>query len=370
MTRRRRALAIGLAGLLSSWAAGLGSAWADTSPGPTVATPQGDAPIHCPPEQYPHGGAPRNAASVPYEIPFTASLGQKDPAGLRIGGYLQIANGPVSVTLGGPIQTDLTTGQTYGSVFAVACGVVQLPSEAGEIPGNPYGSGSDTQYNNNFAFENPTDVSLGITGFPGLPPVLSAYASDEGNVTAQILPKPAANGGLQVLFHANAKSTSDFGPALSFLKSLGLSVPLPPAITGLLSQISNSTGNSCTITLGNEIVDGTPAADIQAGATGLTMAQATATATFTTQTSGKLSGRPVTGPVTSSNATLVDNDFAVGAVDANTLPVPQDSGAVCSASSAKLLNQLLGLPSIPDPSAGKYPNSFYAPGQFAVFTSS
>ena len=288
VTRKRRTLALGLTGLLAAWAAGIGAARADTSPGPSIPTPPGDAKTQCPSEQYPHAGTPRTGPFVPYEIPFTATLGQKDPAGLHIGGYLQIANGPITATLGGPVQTDLLTGQTYGSVFAAACGVVQLPSESGEIPGNPYGMGPDSQYNNNFAFYNPIDVSLSLTGFPGLPPVLSAYAANDGQMAAQILKTPASNGGLQVMFDANAKSTSDFGPAFTFLKGLGLASGLPAPIQQLLTQVSNSSGNSCTITIGNEIADGTPAADVQGGVTKLPAADATAPVTFTTQSSGKL----------------------------------------------------------------------------------
>jgi hypothetical protein len=370
MIRRKRLVAATLAAALLPWAGGIGPAVADTSPGPTVATPAGDPPLHCPNEQFPHAGSPRGAADVPYEIPFTATLGQTDPAGTHIGGYLQIANGALTATLGGPVQTDALTGQTYGSIYANACGTLQLPSESGGIPGNPYGSGSDNQYNNNFAFFNPIDVSLTLTGFPGLAPVLSAYTADDGELTASILKTPAANGGLQVLFDADAKSTSDFGPAFSFLKGLGTSVTLPPAIASLLTQVSNGAGNSCTITIGNEVIDGTPAADVRNGVTGLTNAQATAPVEFTTQTSGALSGRPVTGPVTGSNATLVANDFTVGAIDPSTTPAPQDGGAVCTASSANLLNMLLGLPSIPNAATGHFPNSFYAPGTFAVFTSS
>jgi hypothetical protein len=369
----KKRFAPALAAALLPLAAGISPASADTSPGPTVVTPSGDAPIHCPAEQYPHAGAPRGAASTPYEIPFTATLGQKDPAGTHIGGYLQIANGILTATLGGPVQTDLLTGQSYGSIFANACGVVQLPSEAGIIPSNPPGQGPDSQYNNNFAFFDPIDVSLSLTGFPGLPPVLSAFAANDGDMAAQILRTPASNGGLNVLFDANAKSTSDFGPAFTFLQTLPVSIStptLPSAISGLLGQLSNTAGNSCTITIGNEIQDGTPAADVQNGTTGLSMSQATAPVVFTTQTSGHLSGRPVTGPVTASNATLVANDFAVGAVDPKTVPAPRDAGAVCSATGAQLLNQLLGLPSIPDPTTGHFPNSFYAPGTFAVFTSS
>lgn len=367
---RRGRWAAALAAALLPWAAGIVPAGADTSPGPTLATPSGDAPIHCPSEQFPHAGAPRGAASTPYEIPFTATLGQTDPTGLHIGGYLQIANGILTATLGGPVQMDLRTGQSYGSIFANACGLVQLPNQSGIIPSNPPGQGPDSNYNNNFAFFNPIDVSLSLTGFPGLPPVLSAFAANDGNMATQIEPTPAANGGLNVLFDANAKSTSDFGPAFSFLKTLGLSVPLPTAISSLLGQLSNTAGNSCTITIGNEITDGTPATDVQSGVTGLNLADATAPVMFTTQTSGALSGRPVTGPVTAANATLVANDFAVGKVDPMTVPAPQDAGAVCSATGAQLLNQLLGLPSVPDPATHHFPNSFYAPGTFAVFTSS
>jgi hypothetical protein len=376
MSRRRRraaTAAVALTAVLLPGLGGIGPAGADTSPGPgpaQVATPPGDPPLHCPPEQFPHAGAARNAPSVPYEIPFTATLGQSDPVGTHLGGYLQIANGALTATLGGPVQTDQVTGQTYGSIFANACGVLQLPSESGGIPGDPYGFGADNQYNNNFAFFNPIDVSLTLTGFPGLPPMLSAFTADDGELTASILKTPAANGGLQVIFDADAKSTSDFGPAFSFLKTLGLSVALPSNISNLLTQVSNTAGNSCTITIGNEIIDGTPAADVANGVTGLNSAQATAPVEFTTQSSGKLSGRPVTGPVTKSNATLVANDFAVGAIDPSTVAAPQDPGAVCSSSAAGLLNNLLGLPSIPDPTSGHFPNSFYAPGQFAVFTSS
>jgi hypothetical protein len=340
-------------------------ALADTSPGPKVPG------LNCLPEQFPHAGAPRNAARVMYEMPFTATLGQTDPAGLHIGGYLQIANSVVTATLGGPVRTDPTTGQQYGTVFANACGLVQLPTETGNIAGNPYGFGGDANANNNFVFDNPIAVSLSITGIPGLP-VLSAYGAAEGDLAASIDRTPARNGGLNVEFDGGAKSTSDFGPALSSM--LGMvgqpGVTLPGPLTTALGGAANSQGSACTIGIGNLITDGVPASDVKAGVTGLSYAQATAPVHFTTKTSGKLTGRPVTGPVTASDATLVANDFPVGAIDPATRPAAGDSGAVCSAANAKLLNNLLGLPSVPDPAKGYYPNSFYAPGTFAVFTSS
>lgn len=369
MTTRRRLAVAAVATAFFTTAANLagGTAAADTSPGPSVPG------LHCLPEQYPHGGAPRNAAPVPYEIPFTASLGQTDPAGLRIGGYLQIANSVVTATLGGPVRVDPTTGQSYGSVYASGCGLLQLPSESGAIPGNPYGYGGDSSANNNFVFANPIPIALGITGLPGLP-ALSAYGDADGDLTTTIDRAPAPNGGLNVEFYGGAKSTSDFGPALATLLGiLGGPQPgltLPGAISSALGGVANTGGSACTVAIGNLITDGVPAADVQAGKTGLSYAQATAPVHLTTGASGKLTGRPVTGPITAADATLVANDFVVGAIDPNTVPAAGDSGAVCSASNAKLLNSLLGLPSIPDPATGYYPNSFYAPGSFAVYTSS
>lgn len=361
----RRSFVAGVAaGAVAAAMAVTAPALADTSPGPNVPG------LHCLPEQYPHAGAPRNAASVPYEIPFTATLGQTDAAGLHIGGYLQIANSVATATLGGPVRTDPTTGQQYGSVYANACGLVQLPTETGNIAGNPYGFGGDANANNNFVFDNPISVSLSITGIPGLP-ILSAFGAAEGDLAASIDRTPAANGGLNVEFDGGAKSTSDFGPALSGL--LGLAgkptVTLPGPLTSILGGATNAQGAACTIAIGNLITDGVPASDVRSGVTGLSIAQATAPVHFTTKTSGNLTGRPVTGPITGSDATLVANDFAVGAIDPNTAPAAGDSGAVCSSSNAKLLNNLLGLPSIPNPAKSHYPNSFYAPGTFAVFTS-
>ena len=343
-------------------------AMASTSPGPSIPG------LDCPPEQFPAAGTPRNAASVPYEIPFTATLGQKDPSGVDMGGYLQVSNSLVTVTLGGPIEYDATTQQQYGSVYAKACGLLQLPSESGGIAAYPkYGLGNDPNYNNNFVFQNPIPVTVGINGIPGLP-VLQAYGSASGDLTASIARTPAANGGLNVLFNGNAKSTSDFGPALGALLALVTggtpAATLPPSIQQLLRGVTSTAGSACTLTIGNEITEGTPAADVRAGVTGLSWPQATTAVQLTTQTSGHLTGRPVTGPVTQANATLVANDFPVGSIDPNTIPAPSDSSAVCTASNAKLLNNLLGLPSIPDPAMGHYPNAFYAPGTFGVYTSS
>lgn len=380
MTRRRRLLAAGLGGILAVWAAGIGSASADTSPGPTIATPQGDAPTHCPAEQYPHAGTPRSGPFVPYEIPFTATLGQTTPQGIKEGGYLKVANSLVTVTLGAPLSTDPSTGQDYGSVYAYACGLVTLPSESGTI-GRSYGRGADPGFNNSFVFyPDDENVALSITGVPGLP-VMSAYGAVDGELTAQIQKVPAANGGLNVDFYGGAKSTSDFGPALASLLSglvPGPGVTLPGPLQAVLGRlqpgVTSVAGSACTLAIGDIATQGVK--DIPA--TGLTQAEATAPLVLTTTQSGHLTGRPVTGPITGADATLVSNDFPVGAIVADpspgvnsTTPAPGYPGKpYCSAQNASLLNQLLGLPSIPDPASGYYPNSFYAPGTFAVSLSS
>jgi hypothetical protein len=382
MNRRRMFRCITVAAVAAAVGAFLpaGVAGADTSPYPNPPFPS------CLPEQYPHAGSARNNAFTPYEIPFSATLGQpsvQDPTGpLLYGGYLEIANGLLTVTLGGPVVPATPATPQHGSVFAHACGVLSLPNQTGGISGNPYGSagnGHADQYNNNFQFANPIDVSIGIAGVPGAP-LIHAYGSAVGDLAASIDPTPAANGGLNTEFYSSAKATSDLGPVLSFLQQLLPGGTLPPAISALLGsvtgQISATSGNECTLPLGDLRQAGVPSPDLQPGptgvspVTGLSLADETTPAHLTTQTSGSLTGQPVTGPITDAFATLVGNEFPVGAIDPNTPPSPDAPGAgttppdqLCSASNAKLLNGLIGLPS----PAGK--NIFYAPGTFAVHTS-
>lgn len=291
-----------------------------------------------------------------------------------------MANSLVTVTEGGPVLVDPVTGAQYGSVFAYACGLVQLPSEAGTIGGS-YGQGADSRYNNDFVF-SPDDinVTLGITGIPGLN-LVSAYGAVDGLLNAQIERQPAANGGLDVEFDGGAKSTADLGPALADLVSElspASGVTLPPSISSLLGQIqagaTTVAGAACTLAIGNLVTQGVT----NVAATGLTEAEATAPLVLTTRRSGLETGRPVTGPITHAQATLVDNDFPVGAIVADpapgahsTVPAPGYPGTpYCSAANASLLNALLGLPSIPDPATGRYPNTFVSPGTFSVYVSS
>jgi hypothetical protein len=63
----------------------------------------------------------------------------------------------------------------------------------------------------------------------------------------------------------------------------------------------------------------------------------TLNATFTTLTSGKLSGQPVTGPTKSGQAEVVSNSFSVP-------PVVGSNTGLCPPSIAQTFNQLLGLP--------------------------
>ena len=371
---KHRALPVAAAATLLLSIVAPAPAWGDSSPGPTV--PGVNA---CPPEQFPHGGATRSAASVPYEIPFTATLGQTTPQGIREGGYLQVSNSLVTAVLGGPLLPDPTTGKMYGNVEANACGLVQLPSETGGIGSVPsYGKGGDKNFNNDFVFVQPSGISvtLQITGVPVL--LLSAYGAADGNLAASISTTPAANGGLNVKFLGGAKSTSDFGPALQTLIDdlfPGSTVTLPAPIQTILNQLGGSVtstaGAACTLAIGDLAAEGVP------NDAGLTPQEASSPVTLTTDKSGNLTGQPVTGPITNSDATLVSNDFPVGAIQTDTVPAPDFQSATgtaptCTQSNATLLNSLLGLPSIPDPNSNppKYPNTFYAPGTFSVFTSS
>lgn len=179
-SHRRVAAVIGAtAGLVC---APVPAASASSSPGPAVVLPDGRH-LPCPDETFPAPGTPRSAAPTPYEIPFTATVGRTSPLGVREGGYLSIANSLVTVTLGGPVQTDPVTGETYGTIHAYACGLVRLPGESGTI-GGAYGSGSDSTFNDDFVFyPDQINVALGITGIPGLP-IVSAYGAVDGQLTA------------------------------------------------------------------------------------------------------------------------------------------------------------------------------------------
>jgi hypothetical protein len=352
-----------------------GVASADTSPGPSNLP-------NCLPENFPHAGNPRTAQFEPYDIPFTATLG--DPVHHKLGGgYLEIKGAVFTTVLGGPISPLDGTG----TITAAACGVLALPNESGAISGNPaYGSSNNSnqdQYNNNFVFNNPIGVSIGLTG-TGIP-LLNAYGSALGQLAASIDKAPAANGGMNVEFEASAKATAVFnvGAITNLVNLLGASAP--PALVTLLKSLGGLapgapiSGGTCTVPIGNLTAAGVPSADF-GSVTKLTGSQNT---TPVHLTSGAVtaepvnplitSGQPVTGPITDAQAVLVANDFPVAAIDPNTPPSPDTvdnaynpkgtPDQLCTPSLAGLFNSLLGLPS----AAGN--NLFYAPGTFSVFTS-
>jgi hypothetical protein len=372
MIRRRRLRALAGAGVVVAgavvWA---GPAHADTSPGPPVGN------LPCQPEQFPHAGAPRSAPPVPYEIPFTATLGP-DPAppGVNMttpvyntaapqGGWLEIRGksrsikgAQVVVILGGPVVN------SKGSVYAQGCGRVVLPSEVGGLGADSYQpTGIGGKVNPNFVFYPQTPVSIGVTvaGIPVSPNLASpivAYGSADGFLASSIELKPAANGGLNVDFYSTAKSTTNLSAVLSLL---GTSVA----------------GQDCTVTIGNLADAGLPVPP--GGIDGLNHAQATTPVHLSTTqsvpdpvTGRPDAGQPVTGPIApdsaghaQDSAVLAANDFPVAAIDPNMPASPNFPGpATCSAANAQTLNNLIGLPN----PAGA--NFFYAPGTFGVYTSS
>jgi hypothetical protein len=337
------------------------------SPGPPVAG------LDCQVEQFPAAGSPLNAPDVPYEIPFTATLGP-DPApagastgiyppGTEAGGWLEIrgtsrllAGAQVVVILGGPVIG------SKGFIYAKGCGRVVLPSQVGGIGANQYPpTGTGGQVNPNFEFYPATPVSIGVT-LPGIslsPNVASpivAYGSADGFLSSDIQRQPAADGGLNVDFYSTAKSTTNLSYLLSLL---GTSVG----------------GSDCTVTIGDLRAAGLPVP--AGGIDGLTYAQATTPVHLSTTQSvpdpvtGQADvGQPVTGPIApkgghaQDSAVLTAGGFPIGAINPAMPPSPGFPGtATCSATNANLLNSLIGLP---NPTQ----NYFYAPGTFGVFTSS
>jgi hypothetical protein len=328
-----------------------GVASADTLPPP------------CLPEAFPPAGSPRSGPFKPYEIPFSASLA---------GGYLEI-NSPTSlltVILGGPINA--ITGN--GTITASSCGLLSLPSQSGAIAGNPYGTADNNhtdQYNNNFVFNNPIDISIGLKGVPGVA-LLQGVGSADGELQASIDSTPAANGGLNAEFHSSAKSTSVLSLcALTGITNLLSPVSLPLPTNCLLGPVPVP-GGTCTVPIGDLSKAGIHSSDFGT-VTQLAGAANTTPVHLSTRfaTADGKHGQPVTGPITAGTATLVANDFPVAAVDPNTPPSPFSHGlydakatpsTLCTPGNAALFNSLLGLPS----PAGA--NTFYAPGTFAIHT--
>jgi hypothetical protein len=162
-------------------------------------------------------------------------------------------------------------------IFASVCGLVLLPYLSATIqPGNVH-----------FPTDTPNVYVPGMKALEALPITLTFTAP----LTSAIAPVPAANGGLDV-----SVTASNEGSTCS---------PSAPRT----SCPATSLGMSCSVVLNS--------------------------VTFTTQTSGRLTGQPITGPTKSGQAILVSNDFAIPAVQASSL---------CPPPVAYTFNKLLGLP--------------------------
>ncbi|MHB1533315.1 MAG: hypothetical protein ACYC1D_01630, partial [Acidimicrobiales bacterium] len=322
---------------------------------------------HCPGEQFPHAGAAANAASTPYEIPFSSQFN---------GGHLLIAAGAATVELGPP-----TAQYPTGQIFGPSCGVLVLPSLNGTIAGNPYGIADTPQYNNNIQFQGPggspiIPVAFGIPGLPGVS-LLDGYGSAQGEQITTIAPTAAANGGLTIDFYGSAKSTAVIDPTQlasllptgTALQQLLLKNPLlGPVVSDINGLVANATSGECTIAIGSVAADGL-GADPRSplDATDKTLLARFSTPThLTTGTAGSLTGQPATGPPTDTQLTLVSR-FPVPPISPDMPPAPGAPGAgtkapsqLCSQTSANLFNQLLGLP------GADGTGTFVAPAKFSL----
>jgi hypothetical protein len=136
-----------------------------------------------------------------------------------------------------------------------------------------------------------------------------------------------------VVFPANSPNTYVAG-----LEALPISVGFTkPLTSGALSQASNG-GLNVAITTSNEASTcnpSSPPSACPATSLGMSCSVVVNNITFTTQTSGKLTGQPVTGPTSAGTAVVVSNDFSIPAVQ---------SSPTCPPAVAQVFNKLLGLP--------------------------
>lgn len=343
--RRRRLAAIGVAALLAAAGPVVGSARA------AAAFTQH---LNCPPEQFPPAGSPRNSPSVPFEAPFNATLA---------GGSLAIDAAPgalAGVTFGAP-----NPSHPDGTLFGEACGVLGLPGLTGGIPPNPPGAFNNPEFNNNFILHGPpvtgnnqaqndlipVPVSLTLQG-TGVP-LIDGYGSADGEITAQIEPTPAANGGFNIDLQTTAKATAVINPSqlVGFLASPAVLSKLPAAVQQLLAPVINTvvpaTGGVCTVAVGNLGATGLPASQVGPFTTPISLTSRSSTNPLTRQT---ITGKPVTGPITAGQALTVGNTFPVAPISPDMPPSPNlPTGATapprmdCTPMSAALFNVLLGL---------------------------
>jgi len=200
-------------------------------------------PTNCPKAQYPPAGYPLTSKPIPYEVPFKGI----------------IANGEIT----------LPPYVVIPHLYASVCGLVSLPTLTGTIAAD----------NINLATPN-----IYIAGLEALPASVKF-----GNLSADLLTTPAANGGLDTTLAGDTTSS----------------------VSTLCSSTSTASCDmTCSIVINAE---------------------------FSTLTSipGGPTGLPITGPTKSGQAEVVSNSFAVPAVQAST---------TCPAPIAQTFNKLLGLP--------------------------
>lgn len=331
--------------------------------------------LNCQPETFPAAHAPRNAPPVPYQIPFEATLS---------GGMLAIRSptGLAGVTFGAP-----SPGYPSGTLFGEACGLLGLPSLQGGSQGNPYGAFNNPRFNNNFILHGPPSCPARLTPGPcasdsrpvpvsitlagtGVP-LIDGYGSAAGAITAQLMPTPAANGGLDVNLQATAKATAVIDPAQLINLLSGPGITLTPAlqsiIAGFAGQVAPNTGGECTLATGDLRQTGLPASEVGADTSPVHLTTMTSTNPPSTGLpSVTLHGLPITGPITGGTAKTVANTFPVASLSPNMPPSPNAPSAtsppatLCTPTIAKLFSVFLGLPAAPGAAVFTAPFTFAA----------
>ncbi|HLI25293.1 MAG TPA: hypothetical protein VKU91_10075 [Acidimicrobiales bacterium] len=255
-------------------------AYADATAPPTI------PPSECPSSQFPPSNY-QNPTNDPYATPPNYTADPNPPANPPVAYHGQI---PYKV----PFSGSILDGQIYipgnssrpsvlvPHVYAAICGQVLLPQLTGVIngsdptvAGNPPGGVHFAPHSPN-VYVDGSNPSVADTGYLEALPITVNFTQP---LVAPIVPVAAPNGGLNI------------------------------SITTSNQAAQTSLGMTCSLVLNN--------------------------VTFTTQTSGALTGKPVTGPTAAGMAEAVSNNFPVPAVQASN---------TCPPAVAATYNKLLGLP--------------------------
>jgi hypothetical protein len=253
-------------------------AFADATGPPTI--PPNDCPSsQSPPPNY------QNPSNNPYLPPPNYTRDPNQTTGPAF-------HGPIPYKV--PFSGSILDGQIYipgnstrpsvlvPHVYAAICGQVMLPQLTGVIngsdptvAGNPPGGIHFPPHSPN-VYVNGANPTAATTGYLEALPITVNFTQP---LVAPIVPVAAPNGGLNI------------------------------SITTSNQAAQTSLGMTCSLVLNN--------------------------VTFTTQTSGALTGKPVTGPTAAGTAEAVSNNFPVPAVQAS---------PTCPPAVAYTYNKLLGLP--------------------------